>query len=89
MKNGDIFPKTKKDLVVLSRLCCLFCTCFVDMTIKRHSNLAITAVVLPLEGPEDELLAECPLWRLPVLILYVFHDSAENRDFHDTIQIPL
>ena len=36
------------------------------------------------EGPEDELEAECPFWRLPVL-LYVFHDSAKNRDFHGTI----
>ena len=38
------------------------------------------------EGPKGPRtsLAECPFWRLPVL-LYVFHDSAKNRDFHGTI----
>ena len=35
------------------------------------------------EGPRTSI-AQCPFWRLPVL-LYVFHDSAKNRDFRGTI----
>ena len=35
------------------------------------------------EGPEESRTsrAKCPFWRLPVL-LYVFHNSAQNREFH-------
>ena len=38
------------------------------------------------EGPKGPRTskAQCPFWRLPVL-LYVFHDSAKNRDFHGKI----
>ena len=35
------------------------------------------------EGPRTSK-AQCLFWRLPVL-LYVFHDSAKNRDFRGTI----
>ena len=58
---------------------------------------------LPIEGPKGPRVAETresegpkgprtskaqsSFWRLPVL-LYVFHDSAKNRDFHGTIQVP-
>ena len=57
----------------------------------------------PLEGPKGPRVAETresegpkglrtskaqsSFRRLPVL-LYVFHDSAKNRDFHGTIQVP-
>ena len=38
------------------------------------------------EGPKGPRTskAQCLFWRLPVL-LYVFHDSAKNRDFRGTI----
>ena len=57
----------------------------------------------PLEGPKGPRVAETresegpkgprtskaqsSFRRLPVL-LYVFHDSAKNRNFHGTIQVP-
>ena len=57
----------------------------------------------PLEGPKGPRVAETresegpkgprtskaqsSFWRLPVL-LYVFVNSAQNRDFHGTIRIP-
>ena len=56
--------------------------------------------IWPLEGPKGPRVAEtcesegpkgprtskakCPFWRLPVL-LYVFHNSAQNREFHGLI----
>ena len=41
------------------------------------------------EGPEGPRTskAKCPFWRLPVL-LYVFHNSAQNREFHGLISRP-
>ena len=41
------------------------------------------------EGPKGTRTskAECPSWRLTVL-LYVFHNSAQNRDFHGRIKVP-
>ena len=38
------------------------------------------------EGPKGPRTsrAKCPFWRLPVL-LYVFHNSAQNREFHGLI----
>ena len=60
---------------------------------QKHRRLPIegprVAETRESEGPKGPRTskAQSSFWRLPVL-LYVFHDSAKNRDFHGTIQVP-